>query len=504
MPKSVNCCVPGCTNNFRNNPGIRYYRIPKDEKVRRRYEILIRNATLKVKSDNTRICEQHFEGGIRKSRYDLPSIFPWSKPASTRRVLKRFPSEEVKKSSKKSRRALRPSSSAADSRAESELNIGLHLATNEQDGHTDFCGPVRDKEAEESQTNEMQTHVEFGRQTYELQKVESGTQTLEPQAKVEFGAQTELINLRFDIDQYKEKDSDIAFYTGFPNYKTLMLCYDIVKDSAKNISFGSHERRNFDCPAVLQPGRPRALTTFQEFILVLMRLRLGLFEKDLAHRFRISESTVSIIFRTWIRFLRLELQELILIPPRDVLQEHMPKIFKEFYPNTVVVIDCTEVQMERPSALDNQSSCYSTYKSRPTMKSLVGITPSGVVGFVSELYPGSTTDKEITVKSGFLKMLEQGDEVMADKGFLIQDELAGVGATLTIPVFLKGKQQFSKEEVEKNKKVASLRVHVERCMERIKNWHILDRPIPVCLAGVASDIFIVIAALTNFHPPLIS
>ena len=89
--------------------------------------------------------------------------------------------------------------------------------------------------------------------------------------------------------------------------------------------------------------------------------------------------------------------------------------------------------MERPSALDNQSSCYSSYKSRPTMKSLVGITPSGVVGFVSELYPGSTTDKEITVKSGFLKMLERGDEVMADKGFLTG--IVRVGATLTIPVF---------------------------------------------------------------------
>ena len=252
---------------------------------------MIRNATLKVKSDNTRICEQHFEGGIKKSRYNLPSTFPWSKPASTRRVLKRFPSEEVKKSSKKSRRALRPSSSAADSRTESELNIRLHLATNEQDGHTDFCGPVRDKEAEESQTNEMQTHVEFGTQTYEPQKVESSTQTLEPQAKVEFGAQTELTNFRFDIDQKKEKDSDIAFYTGFPNYKTLMLCYDIVKDSAKNISFGSHGRRNFDCPAVLQPGRPRALTTFQEFILVLMRLRLGLFEKDLVHSFNIARNS---------------------------------------------------------------------------------------------------------------------------------------------------------------------------------------------------------------------
>ena len=139
MPKSVNCCVLGTSNNFRNNPGITYYRIPKDEKLRRRYEILIRNATLKIESVNTRICEQHFEGGIKKSRYELPSIFPWSKPVSTRRVLKRFSSEEVKMLSKESRRALRPSSSAADSRTESELNIELLLATHEQDGHKDFC-----------------------------------------------------------------------------------------------------------------------------------------------------------------------------------------------------------------------------------------------------------------------------------------------------------------------------------------------------------------------------
>lgn len=103
-----------------------------------------------------------------------------------------------------------------------------------------------------------------------------------------------------------------------------------------------------------------------------------------------------------------------------------------------------------------------------------------------------------------LDKLERGDEIMADKGFLIQDDLASLGVTLTIPAFLKGKNQFSKEETEKNKKVASLRVHVERCMERLKNWHILDRTIPVSLAPLASDMFIVIASLTNFHPPLIS
>ena len=482
MAKHANCCVPGCTNNYRTKHGLSYYRIPKDKKLRRQYKILIRNATLKLDADNTRICGDHFGGGHKRSRLHLPSIFPWSKHASTRRVLKRVSPEKIVKKSricKKNRRlASLNKDHSEDTLPESDLcQTEDVLLTSDQGMQTDFYEQVQNKD------ESLQTEC------YET-------------VKVNFGTQTEL--LRFDINQFKDKDSDIAFYTGFPNYKTLMLCFDMVKDAAKNISYGNYDRKCFDCPPVWQPGRPRILTTFQEFVLVLMRLRLGLFERDLAHRFEISESTVSVIFRTWIRFLRLELQELIITPPRDVLQEHMPKLFKEFYPKTALIIDCTEIQMERPSALDNQSSCYSSYKSRTTMKSLVGITPSGVIGFASELYPGSITDKEITVKSGFLALLEQDDEIMADKGFLIQDELAAVGATLIIPAFLKGKQQFSKEEGEKNKKVASLRVHVERCMERIKNWHILDKPIPVSLAGIASDIFIVIAALTNFHPPLIS
>lgn len=51
------------------------------------------------------------------------------------------------------------------------------------------------------------------------------------------------------------------------------------------------------------------------------------------------------------------------------------------------------------------------------MKSLVGITPSGATAFVKELYPGSTSDKEITAKSSILDILQAGDEIMSDKGF---------------------------------------------------------------------------------------
>lgn len=55
--------------------------------------------------------------------------------------------------------------------------------------------------------------------------------------------------------------------------------------------------------------------------------------------------------------------------------------------------------------------------------------------FFSKLYTGNVSDKEITKLSGILPMLEPGDEVMADKGFLIDDLLSGVGAKLIIPSF---------------------------------------------------------------------
>lgn len=88
---------------------------------------------------------------------------------------------------------------------------------------------------------------------------------------------------------------------------------------------------------------------------------------------------------------------------------------------------------------------------------------------------------------------------MADKGFLIKDKLISVGATLVLPSFLKARKQLTIQEAEHNKRVASLRVLVERCMERIKNWHIFDRRIPITLAPISSDIIIVLSAFTNFY-----
>ena len=71
--------------------------------------------------------------------------------------------------------------------------------------------------------------------------------------------------------------------------------------------------------------------------------------------------------------------------------------------------------------------------------------------------------------SHVIDYLHPGDDVMAGKGLDIQDDFAAKGVTVNTPSFLKGKTQFRREEMTHNKKIASLRIHVERCIEWMKN-----------------------------------
>ena len=60
--------------------------------------------------------------------------------------------------------------------------------------------------------------------------------------------------------------------------------------------------------------------------------------------------------------------------------------------------------------------------------------------------------------SGLLENLEPGDEIMADKSFLIQDLLAPLGVRLNVPPLLAANTQMPESDVIQTKKIAHLRV----------------------------------------------
>ena len=93
-------------------------------------------------------------------------------------------------------------------------------------------------------------------------------------------------------------------------------------------------------------GRKRKLTLEQEFLLVLMKLRLSLLTEDLAFRFQVSPYLLSRIFTTWIKLMGKELAVLIIWPSSQQVRVTLPESCKRLYPKTTTIIDCSEVFME--------------------------------------------------------------------------------------------------------------------------------------------------------------
>ena len=80
-----------------------------------------------------------------------------------------------------------------------------------------------------------------------------------------------------------------------------MACYNFLGPAVNSLLYSHKEKESTN-----KRCRPRSLIPEDEFFLVLVSLRLGLMEQDLAY-FDISQSTVSRIIIAWIHFLYKEI-----------------------------------------------------------------------------------------------------------------------------------------------------------------------------------------------------
>ena len=98
---------------------------------------------------------------------------------------------------------------------------------------------------------------------------------------------------------------------------------------------------------------------------------------------------------------------------------------------------------------------------------------------------------------------DNGDTMIADKGFTIED-LLPLGVTLNIPPFLGSNSQMTAQDVIKTREIASVTIHVERVINKIKNFHLCDSVVPLSLFGVVNQMWSVCTFLCNIQDPFIS
>ena len=482
------CCIPGCFNNSKRENHLSFYHFPngisKDKQLlRKRWINMVSRKDFKPTLGH-RVCSEHFVGGKKTYMNNVPTITPKTvnqKPRYERKTVKarnRVVAEDVK----------------GHQQAEEHLNDGyrpehdsLPLQSEEEVGNVDD----NTEELLRAQiAGLLQENSELRAKNEELlfEKISQKEETRE-----------------LSLEKFKDDDKLFKFYTGIPDYPSFQALFRFLGPAAHNLVYKDSKTNSgkIVTPEYTKRGPKRPLTPEQELFLVLVRLRLGLLEEDLAYRAGISQSRISRIRITWFDFLHCRFRALPIWPSRSSINDTMPQCFKETYPTTRVVIDCTEIFIEMSSSVRSQSVTYSNYKHHNTAKALIGITPAGAVSFASDLYTGRTSDKQATRNCGIINLLEEGDTIMADKGFDIADDLPH-GISLNIPPFLRGKDSLSIEEEKETRKIASVRIHVERAIARIKTFKILSTVFPLSMAVELNKIWVICAYLTNFLPPLIA
>ena len=221
MPK--NCCIPGCHSRS-DKPecqGVSFHALPKDAALREQWLVSIKKPI--TISEHTRLCSLHFVGGKRSSTEPVPTLFPWTGRVASRRQPPRHRSPPAQPKPK-----------------QAKIEDQLYDALDEAQG----------------EINDRDTKIEkFEQEVHEL--------------KME----------RFGLERFAGSDRDITFYTGLPSYVVLMGVFRFIEPLLSQLNYRPESQSEYIW------YRTRSMLPIDEFFMVLVRLRLGLLEQDLAHRF---------------------------------------------------------------------------------------------------------------------------------------------------------------------------------------------------------------------------
>ncbi|XP_063366807.1 uncharacterized protein LOC134655286 [Cydia amplana] len=462
------CSAPNCTNR-----GAHLF--PKDPTRRKRWETALRIKNFRA-SDSARLCAMHFKEDdyFGKSRYTdnepvakflkktaVPTIFCFTK-------IKQVTPEALK-------------------RQERYEKIS-HRKLFKDDKQTE---PETSTEAKElgTSTEAIVSHINLGVGREEICTTEDikvpVQNTYTSPEYLSKSTQVDHEHVYGSINRYKLDDKSILFYTGFETYKKFHFVYSTLSPMAPKIRyFGSNVT---------------SLSTEDQFFLTLMKLRQNKCIFELSRFFNISETTVSNIFITWINFIHQLWSRINIWPSKELIQYYMPQHFKQYDENVRVILDGTEIAVQKPKNPTSQQASWSSYKHANTLKVLVGATPGGLLSYCSQAYAGSISDRQTVERSGLVSKCESGDSVLADRGFTVQDMFADKNITVKIPTFLKGKSQLPGLTIIKDRQLASKRVHIERIIGLTKTYKILKSELDHSYIPIASKIFFVCFMCCNFR-----
>ena len=482
-----NCCVVGCHNVFKKNSGIQFYRFPTNPEKQSKWIAAVKRDDW-VPNDNTWICSTHFVTGKRSDNplapNYVPTLFPQLSSPAKQTLEKGASSFERRQATKRKRLSVQSSAvknkPTTGREAEIDDTEGVDVADNSL---VEVCEQVYNEELGNDDYDDIVDHegdnvtlepicfedISWAPPIFKCDFCDKMEEELFKARRVK--KQLESANKKLSPKVLSREslhisDPKVQYFTGLQSYEILELVFEFVTSGLPD-SFAAS-----------------SCSVFDQFLLVMMHLRLNVGVQDLGYRFDVHPSTVCRYFSKWLDVLYTKLHCFINWPERDTLLKTMPMAFRKAFKKCAIIIDCFEIFIERPTSLVARAQTWSNYKKHNTVKYLIGITPQGSVSFISKGWGGRVSDVHLTENSGLLQHLLPGDIVLADRGFTIQNSVGLLCAEVKHPPFTRGKAQLSKLEIDSARQLSQVRIHVERVIGAVRQkYMILQSTLPISMVA---------------------
>ena len=204
------CCVPGCSNCSDRETHLSFHRLPLKRKLVLKkwiHRIGRRNLPL---LETTRVCSEHFENSRgRLLRWDeVPSL--------------KLPLLPTQVTESTSRRPLVRHIDSLDCKSSSYCNVEDEtMASNADCNEVVYCG--------------IGVNTDLIMQDIESLELKELNENLK---ETESKCQQQL----FCVENIRDDDSKVKFYTGFTTFSALMICFNILGPSVDNLTYRSTGR----------------------------------------------------------------------------------------------------------------------------------------------------------------------------------------------------------------------------------------------------------------------
>lgn len=211
-----------------------------------------------------------------------------------------------------------------------------------------------------------------------------------------------------------------------------------------------------------------------DILVALKKIRLNDSYSRLAIDFGQQKAAISKIIRKTLTPLAHFMRELIYFPEKSAIEENLPLAFRTRFSKTQSIIDCFEIRIQQPSNAVHQSLTWSNYKGCNTLKYLISVTPNGFINFISSGYGGRVDDATLFEDCKIIDKIPKGSTILADRGFKhIAPIVEKNGCRLVRPPSVKSGTVCDKADVIDTKRIAAVRIHVERSIGRLRDFKML-------------------------------